>query len=103
MLQSQPIFILLFLYVILQTKTLLEDKNQNGRQARIWGGNQRPDWMRGKGGRVQAWAPGTFCLHIQVQQRGVPPRGPASVNPGCGGAAILELAQNQGRHMKGTS
>ena len=28
MLQSQPIFILLFLYVILQTKTLLEDKNQ---------------------------------------------------------------------------
>lgn len=23
----------------------------SGRQARIWGGNQRPDWMRGKGGR----------------------------------------------------
>ena len=40
----------------------------SGRQARIWGGSQRPDWMRGKGGRVHACAAGTFCLHVQVQQ-----------------------------------
>lgn len=59
-------------------------------------------WEQGWG--VAGCASGT-CLHFPVQQQRGPSRGPASANPSVGGGGGLhwELAQDQGRHMKGAS